>query len=101
MLLVIDWITLDYSRKARCIMFPSLCLCSGFEISCVLYQRAVADSETLLAASSKAVETSVFNVQWEIQGRSMALKFISSGAVIGARMLLVLDEARKSKGNIS
>lgn len=31
----------------------------------------------------------------------MALKFISSGAVIGARMLLVLDEARKSKGNIS
>lgn len=77
------------------------CLCSGFEISYVLYQRAVAGSETLLAASSKAVETSVFSVQWEIQGRSMALKFRSSPAVIGARVLLVLDEARKSKGNIS
>lgn len=92
---------LFYSRKARCIMVPSLCFCSIFEIGYMLYHQPMAGSETLLAASSKAAGTSVLNVQWEIQGRSLALKFRSSAAVIGARMLLVLGETRKSKGNIS
>lgn len=72
-------------------------LCSSYNV--------VAGSKTLCVAGVHYIHKScgnmsVLSVQWEIPGRSAALKCSASGEAFGVRMLLVLNEARKCKGHI-